>query len=157
MQIKRLLRNAASHSWDRAGAGAGQGVCHRPGHGQVCGAGVATRQAQEVGLVCTELRALDTAALTIMAGLGFWVFRRSCKGGALAAPGAREEPSPTGQALRAPGPAQPHRETSALGTPWDPCTQDLLDFLAVTGAQGRQQTGVFALPWPARPSPGRAP
>lgn len=83
MQIKRLLRNAASHSRDRAGAGAGQGVCHRPGHGQVCGAGVATRQAQEVGLVCTELRALDAASLTIMAGLGFWVFRRSCEVGLL--------------------------------------------------------------------------
>ena len=77
--------------------------------------------------------------------------------GALVAPGAREEPSLNGQALRAPGLAQPHQVTPALGTPRDPCTQDSLDFLAVAGAQGRQQTGVFALPWPARPSPGRAP
>lgn len=67
---------------------------------------------------------------------------------ALAAPGARE---PHWSGLKGTWACPAHRETSALGTPWDPCTQDLLDFLAVTGAQGRQQTGVFAFPWPARP------
>lgn len=67
-------------------------------------------QAQEVGLFALELRALDTAALTIMAGLGVLEPREKRAGGALAAPGAREEPSPTGQALRVPGPAQPLME-----------------------------------------------